>query len=112
MTAKPTPQVRDERLLITDYDQMARVVHLYLKEWCDESLPYPAMCADAVRKTKASYDQLKAENQSLREVIDKLKQQHTHWINGARADIIYENMEKIFAEVEQMLKKIGGTNEK
>jgi hypothetical protein len=33
-----------------DYPEAARVVALHLQEFCDVSLPYPAMIADASRK--------------------------------------------------------------
>lgn len=38
--------VSDERLKIKEYDEAARVIDLYLKEFCDESIPFPAKRGD------------------------------------------------------------------
>ena len=43
-----TVQVRDETSW--DYLTAACVIHLYLEQFCDESLPYATMIADAARK--------------------------------------------------------------
>lgn len=55
-----------------DYEEMARVVHLYLDQWCDESLPYPDMCADAARKFRTAYDQLLADAEDLVEALHEI----------------------------------------
>jgi hypothetical protein len=39
-----------EKLKIKTYPEAARVIALYLEEFCDKNLPYPAMIADAARK--------------------------------------------------------------
>ena len=57
---------RDEKFKIAEYDQAARVIHLYLEEFCEESLPYPAMVADAAREAKKAYSSLKAEIEDLK----------------------------------------------
>jgi outer membrane murein-binding lipoprotein Lpp len=44
-----------------DYEEAARVTHLYLEKWCDTSLRYPDMVADASRKVRDAYDKLAAE---------------------------------------------------
>lgn len=61
-----------------DYEEMARVVHLYLKAWCDESLPYPDMCADAVRKVRAAFDSLK-EKLEAAEKMNKIYEEALEW---------------------------------
>jgi len=43
---------------IQTYEEAARVIHLWLKEFCDESLPYPAMIADAARQARRELDRL------------------------------------------------------
>lgn len=43
------------------YDESARVIHLWLKEFCDESLPFPEMIADAARKAAKHIEFLRKE---------------------------------------------------
>ena len=45
---------------------------------------------------RKDYDELLAVAERMSDEIESLKQQHQNWINGARADVVYENMEKIF----------------
>ena len=42
-----------------DYATSARAIHLYLKEFCDETLPYPEMIADAVRRLSKKIEKTK-----------------------------------------------------
>lgn len=37
---------------IETYEESARVISLYLNEFCDKSLPYPEMIADAARRAE------------------------------------------------------------
>lgn len=54
-----------------DYPAAARVVHLYLKEFCNEDLFFPDMIADAARKASAELEKLKAEQIEKGEVVYK-----------------------------------------
>lgn len=49
-----------------DYPEAARVVYLWLKNFCDESLKYPDMIAESARRARAEIDSLKAETKSLK----------------------------------------------
>lgn len=40
----------NERVAIMEYDESARAIAVHLSEFCDRSLPYPDMVADAARK--------------------------------------------------------------
>lgn len=53
---------------IETYEEAARVISLYLKEFCDESLTYPEMIAEASRRANK-----KINEQS--QLIEKLKQE-------------------------------------
>jgi len=44
-----------------DYPEAARVAHLWLVEFCDESLPYPDMIAEAARRASREIDSLQDE---------------------------------------------------
>ena len=50
-----------------DYSTAARSIALNLQEFCDESLPYPEMIADAARKAAAECARLR---EALRDVVD------------------------------------------
>lgn len=41
---------------LEEYAQSARVVALYLEKFCDRSLPYDEMIADAARKVNAEFE--------------------------------------------------------
>lgn len=47
-----------------DYAESARAIHIYLKEFCDESLSFPNMIADASRKASEEIERLR-NNQTL-----------------------------------------------
>jgi hypothetical protein len=47
-----------------DYYEAARVVHLYLDKFCDKSVAYPDMIADAARKASARITELESERSS------------------------------------------------
>lgn len=67
---KTMPEMsREEKLKITEYDEAARVIHLYLNEFCDESLPFPAMVADAARKADKEIKAIKDENEKLKQLF-------------------------------------------
>lgn len=52
---------RDEQLKIQTYPQAARSIEVNLKEYCEPSLPYPAMIAEAARRARVEIDRLMAE---------------------------------------------------
>lgn len=43
-----------------DYSAVARIIALYLDRFCDRSLPYPEMVAEAARKADAELQRLRA----------------------------------------------------
>jgi hypothetical protein len=51
-----------------DYPAAARVIGLYLSDFCDGSLPYPQMIADAARWAADYIDKLKSEILTLKEL--------------------------------------------
>ena len=62
-TALSTLQAENEKLreTVDKYATAARVIALHLKPFCDESLPYDEMIADAARKASDELEKVKAE---------------------------------------------------
>lgn len=62
-TALSTLQTENKKLreTVDKYATAARVIALHLKPFCDESLPYDEMIADAARKASDELEQVKAE---------------------------------------------------
>ena len=62
-TALSTLQAENEKLreTVDKYATDARVIALHLKPFCDESLPYDEMIADAARKASDELEQVKQE---------------------------------------------------
>ena len=62
-TALSTLQAENEKLreTVDKYATAARAIALHLKPFCDESLPYDEMIADAARKASDELEQAKAE---------------------------------------------------
>lgn len=62
-TALSTLQAENEKLreTVDKYATAARVIALHLKPFCDESLPYDEMIADAARKASDELERVKAE---------------------------------------------------
>ena len=62
-TALSTLQDENAQLreTVDKYATAARVIALHLKPFCDESLPYDEMIADAARKASDELEQVKAE---------------------------------------------------
>ena len=60
-TALSTLQAENEKLreTVDKYATAARVIALHLKPFCDESLPYDEMIADAARKASDELEQVK-----------------------------------------------------
>ena len=44
---------------IETYPEAARVIHLWLAEFCDENRPYPDMIAEASRRASKEIDRLR-----------------------------------------------------
>ena len=68
-TALSTLQAENEKLreTVDKYATAARVIALHLKPFCDESLPYDEMIADAARKASDELEQVKRENSHFKE---------------------------------------------
>lgn len=60
---------REEKLKIKEYDEAARVIHLHLNKYCDESLPFPAMVADAAREANKDIELFQKQNKELIETL-------------------------------------------
>lgn len=60
-TALTTLQAENEKMreTVDKYATAARVIALHLKPFCDESLPYDEMIADAARKASDELEQVK-----------------------------------------------------
>lgn len=52
---------------IETYDKAARVVHLYLKEFCDENRTYPDMIAEAARRAAEEIEHLRGVIEEMNE---------------------------------------------
>ena len=70
-TALSTLQAENEKLreTVDKYATAARVIALHLKPFCDESLPYDEMIADATRK---SSDELEQKGKYYEQMVDAL----------------------------------------
>ena len=68
-TALSTLQAENEKLreTVDKYATAARVIALHLKPFCDESLPYDEMIADAARKASDELEQVKRLYESEKE---------------------------------------------
>lgn len=72
-TALSTLQAENEKLreTVDKYATAARVIALHLKPFCDESLPYDEMIADAARKASDELEQVKAERDAA---VERLRE--------------------------------------
>ena len=70
-TALSTLRAENEKLreTVDKYATAARVIALHLKPFCDESLAYDEMIADAARKASDELEQVKRENRQLKEKL-------------------------------------------
>ena len=103
-TALSTLRAENEKLreTVDKYATAARVIALHLKPFCDESLPYDEMIADAARKASDELEQVKRENDALwayikivdreyrrymdRGYIDRLDELKRTWRRGQKED--------------------------
>ena len=89
--ALSTLQAENEKLreTVDKYATAARAIALHLKPFCDESLPYDEMIADAARKASDELEQVKAEKDAAVESIPhecKTCVYHTVFFNGCTLD--------------------------
>ena len=75
-TALSTLQAENEKLreTVDKYATAARVIALHLKPFCDESLPYDEMIADAARKASAELEQVKAKRDAAVALVHEWEQ--------------------------------------
>lgn len=73
-TALSMLQAENEKLreTVDKYAVAARVIALHLKPFCDKSLTYDEMIADASRKASAELEQTKAERDAAIEAANGL----------------------------------------
>lgn len=73
-TALSTLQGENEKLreTVDKYATAARVIALHLKPFCDESLPYDEMIADAARKASDELEQVTAERDAAVEAVKNM----------------------------------------
>ena len=73
-TALSTLQAENEKLreTVDKYATAARVIALHLKPFCDESLPYDEMIADAARKASDELEQVKQERDAAIKELDEV----------------------------------------
>jgi len=57
----------------TDYSTAARTISLYLREFCNEWMPYPDMIADAAQKASAEIERLRALQPTEWMIIDSFR---------------------------------------
>lgn len=74
-TALSTLQAENEKLreTVEKYATAARVIALHLKPFCDESLPYDEMIADAARKASDELEQVKRERAAAVDCIYQIE---------------------------------------
>lgn len=74
-TALSTLKGENEKLreTVDKYATAARAIALHLKPFCDESLPYDEMIADAARKASDELEQVKAERDAAVKCIEKIE---------------------------------------
>lgn len=73
-TALSTLQAENEKLreTVDKYATAARVIALHLKPFCDESLPYDEMIADAARKASDELERVTAERDAVVEAVKNM----------------------------------------
>ena len=90
-TALSTLQAENEKLreTVDKYATAARAIALHLKPFCDESLPYDEMIADAARKASDELEQVKRElDAAVKNIPHECKTcvYHTVFFNGCTPD--------------------------
>jgi hypothetical protein len=80
-----------------DYATAARVIALHLDEFCDKSLLYPDMIADAARKAADKIASLTAENERMRGAAELARVDLTYLVYGLRRDYCQHSLDAITA---------------
>lgn len=90
--ALSTLQGENERLreTVDKYATAARVIALHLKPFCDESLPYDEMIADAARKASDELEQVKWENNALWTYIEIVDREYRRYMDSGYIDRLDE----------------------
>ena len=91
-TALSTLQDENEKLreTVDKYATAARVIALHLKPFCDESLPYDEMIADAARKASDELEQVKRENNALWTYIEIVDREYRRYMDRGYIDRLDE----------------------
>ena len=91
-TALSTLQAENEKLreTVDKYATAARVIALHLKPFCDESLPYDEMIADAARKASDELEQVKRENDALWIYIEIVDREYQRYMDRGYIDRLDE----------------------
>ena len=90
--ALSTLQAENEKLreTVDKYATAARVIALHLKPFCDESLPYDEMIADAARKASDELEQVKRENDALWTYIEIVDREYRRYMDRGYIDRLDE----------------------
>ena len=85
-------QAENEKLreTVDKYATAARVIALHLKPFCDESLPYDEMIADAARKASDELEQVKRENDALWTYIEIVDREYRRYMDRGYIDRLDE----------------------
>ena len=91
-TALSTLQAENEKLreTVDKYATAARVIALHLKPFCDESLPYDEMIADAARKASDELEQVALENNALWTYIEIVDREYRRYMDRGYIDRLDE----------------------
>ena len=91
-TALATFQAENEKLreTVDKYATAARVIALHLKPFCDESLAYDEMIADAARKASDELEQVKRENNALWTYIEIVDREYRRYMDRGYIDRLDE----------------------
>ena len=87
LIAEKDAEIKREHETIEDYERAAKVIHLYLLDFCDENLPVDKMIAEASRRALAEIEKLQHSKSRLRKKIAKD-------IEKAKSEAIKEFAEK------------------
>ena len=91
-TALSTLQAENEKLreTVDKYATAARAIALHLKPFCDESLPYDEMIADAARKASDELEQVALENNALWTYIEIVDREYRRYMDRGYIDRLDE----------------------
>lgn len=104
-----------EPLTELDYFESARVIALYLDQWCDKGLIYPDMIADASRKVKSAYDELQRQlefskqdhKRSVLKLTEEIKQAEAKRKDVQRKfDALESRYKESIAEKDELQRKL------